>query len=367
MSINKEFIERFNKNKNKDLYRSIFLENFKSCSKCRLCDDVIYYYDSTFTFKNKILNFKGKSCETKKTIDRDYNLSVCEDCLTKQFPEYSNKNKSRVFNQMNYITEFAFDIDHQTALDWMRDKYAITEENLIKKWGYDVGKNKWLEYRNKQSIKNSFEYKRDKYGWTKKQFDDYNKSRSVTVENLINRHGEKIGLEIWEKYCDRQKYTTSLNYFIEKYGKIEGEAKYNNFCEKRLIEVGYSDLSQKLFRIIDSKFNNRYKTYYGINNGEKMFNHDDGVYYLDYYIEDLNIGIEFNGDIWHANPDIYESEDITFPFKNNLKASDIWEKDKIKNDFLKTKLEKLIIIWENDIKRDGLEKSINKILKEIYE
>jgi hypothetical protein len=68
--MNKEFIEIFNKNKNKDLYRSIFFENFKNCSKCRICNDVVYYYDSTFTFKNKILNFKGKSCKTKKPLIR---------------------------------------------------------------------------------------------------------------------------------------------------------------------------------------------------------------------------------------------------------------------------------------------------------
>jgi hypothetical protein len=365
--MNKDFIENFNKNKNKDLYRSISIENFKNISKCRICNDVIYYYDSTFTFKNKILNFKGKSYETKKNLDKEYNLSVCEDCLTKQFPEYCFKNKSRVFNQMNYITEFAFGINHQTALNWMKEKYAITESNLIKKWGDEVGKKKWDEYRNKQSISNKFEYKRDKYGWTKNDFDNYNKSRSVTIENLINRHGEEIGLEIWNKYCDQQKYTTSINYFIEKYGKVQGEYKYNDFSKKRLFNKGYSKMSFYLFEYLSNRIDKNYKIYYGENEWYSYDNINKKYYLLDFYIKDLNIGIEFNGDIWHANPDIYESNDITFPFDTNLKVSDIWEKDKIKNDFLKTKLNKLIIIWEKDFKKDGLENTINKILKEIYE
>lgn len=366
MSMNKEFIESFNKNKNKDLYRSVFLENFKSYSKCRVCNDVVYYYDSTFTIQNKKMNFKGKSIETKKTLDRDYNLSVCEDCLTKQFPEYSGKNKSKVFNQMNYITEFAFDIDHQTALNWMKDKYAITEDNLIKKWGIEIGKKKWEEYRNKQSITNTFEYKRDKYGWTKDQFDDYNKSRSVTLENLIKRHGEEPGLIIWKKYCDRQKYTTSVEYFIEKHGFETGRLLYENFCKKRLFGVGYSIVSKCLFDSLKKRLNSNYTTYYAEN--EYYFSSKEFGYYLvDFFIKELNIGIEFNGDIWHANPNKYKPNDKPFPFSKNYTSQDIWDKDKVKNDFLKTKLRKLIIIWESDLYRDGIDITVEKILNEINE
>ena len=39
----------------------------------------------------------------------------------------------------------------------------------------------------------------------------------------------------------------------------------------------------------------------------------------------------------------------------------------MKNDFLKTKLNKLIIIWESDLYKDGIEQTISKIIKEIYE
>jgi hypothetical protein len=267
---------------------------------------------------------------------------------------------------MNYITEFAFGIDHQTALKWMKEKYAITEENLIKKWGLKIGSEKWKSYCDKQSDSNKFEYKRDKHGWTREKFDDYNKSRYVTVENLINRHGEEIGLEIWEKYCDRQKYTTSLNYFIEKYGKIEGESKYDDFCKKRLFNKGYSKLSFNLFENLSNRLNKKHKIYYGEKEWYTYDNLNKKYYLIDFYLRDLNIGIEFNGDIWHANPEIYDN-DIKFPFDKNLKSSDIWAKDKIKNDFLKTKLKKLIIIWEKDLKKDGLKNTIDKILKEIYE
>ena len=88
---------------------------------------------------------------------------------------------------------------------------------------------------------------------------------------------------------------------------------------------------------------------------------------VDFYIRELNIGIEFNGDIWHANPKKYKSEDTPFPLDSGLNAKDIWEKDRIKNDFLRTKLNKLIIIWEDDLNKDGIDKTVDKIIKEIYE
>jgi hypothetical protein len=110
-----------------------------------------------------------------------------------------------------------------------------------------------------------------------------------------------------------------------------------------------------------------YRIYYK-DNEWYSYDKDNKKYYLiDFYIRELNIGIEFNGDIWHANPKKYKPEDTPFPLESGLNAKDIWEKDRIKNDFLRTKLNKLIIIWENDLKIDGIDKTVDKIIKEIYE
>jgi hypothetical protein len=75
--------------------------------------------------------------------------------------------------------------------------------------------------------------------------------------------------------------------------------------------------------------------------------------------------VEFNGDIWHANPSKYNPNDKPFPFQKDYTAQYIWDKDKVKNDFLKTKLKKLIIIWESDLYKDGINTTVDKILKEI--
>lgn len=368
MELNKEFIETFNKKKNKDEYRKIFNQYFPNGQKCRICKDVIYFYDSTFKIsrKTKKIDVLNKSFRTNKNLDKVYYLSICEDCLTRKYPEYQEKNKSRVFNQMNYLTEYAFDIDHDVALSWMSEKYAITENNLIKKWGLEKGKEKWESYCKKQSDTNTFEYKSKKYGWDREKFDEYNKSRSVTIENLINRHGEEKGLSIWKDYCDRQKYTTSVEFFIEKYGKDKGKEIYENFCKKRLNGAGYSAISKKLFDILSSKIKED-KIYYADKEWFLYDKKNKKYYLIDFYIKNINIGVEFNGDIWHANPRKYKPQDKPFTFQKDLTAEDIWNKDKVKNDFLRTNLNKLIIIWESDLYKDGIDNTIDKLLKEIYE
>lgn len=363
--MNKEFIIWFNKNKSKEEYRKV-INSLNLESKCRICNDVIYYYDSGFIFSKGIIKLKGKSFESSKKLYSTYNLTVCEDCLSNNFPEYQSKNKSRVFNQMNYITEFAFNINRDDSLKWMKEKYAITEKNLINKWGDEIGRKKWTEYCQKQSYTNTFEYKRDKYGWDENDFKSYNKSRSVTIENLIKRHGEERGMIIWNEYCEKQRFSTTINYFIDKYGNDKGTEVYENFCKKRLFGAGYSKVSYQLFEKVSEYFN-KYTLFYGENEWFSYDNVDKRYYLVDFYIKELNIAVEFNGDIWHANPKKYGENDKPFPFQKDIKSIDIWKRDKIKNDFLKTKFNKLIIIWESDLYNDGIEQTVNKILKEINE
>jgi hypothetical protein len=356
-------ISNFNKTKNKDSYREII--RTMDHLKCRNCNDVIYYYDSTFKISKNELTTKGKSFESKKIVNNIvYKLSICEDCLTIKYPEYQNKNKSRVFNHLNDITCYAFDIPEEESDKWRKNNYAITKENLIKKYGDEIGTEKWNNYCNKQSYTNTFEYKNEKYGWTIDDFNEYNKSRSITLENLINKHGENKGLEIWNNYIEKQRYSTTIEYFINKYGELEGTEKFNSFCEKRLLGCGYSNVSKKLFDSLSEHLSD-YTLYYADN---EWFEYDKGnkkYYLIDFYIKELNIAIEFNGDMWHANPNKYKENDIPIPFVENLTSGDIWKKDELKNSFLRKKLKKLIIIWESDFNKNGIDKSVYILLKEI--
>lgn len=374
--MNKEIVSKFNKNKSKDDYIKIFNDHFSHLNRCRICNNVVYYCDSTFRVdkSTKEMKLYNKSCLSSKTLDREYFLSVCEECLVDKYPEYENKNKSRVFNQMNYITEYAFDISRDKALKWMKEKYAITENNLVTKWGIEVGKKKWIDYCNKQSVTNTFEYKKEKYGWNKEDFDNYNKSRSITLEIMINKYGENMGLIKWNDYIEKQRLTKSKDYVIKKFGsefwdslckskshnfenyfKRYGSEKIANekifqFYEKLKSPSCVSRSSQLYFEKLDLVLGSKYKTYFFNKDGKEYGkNIGNRWVYLDYFISDLNINIEYNGDLFHGNPDIFGPDDEPIPF-NNIKAKDIWEND---NNKIKLLFEKYhintIVIWESKL------------------
>jgi len=369
---NKSWVTWFNKNKTKELYDDVLNEKLPNHKKCICCDGPIYYYDSIFSIdKNYNIYPNKKSYLTKKSLlENDYYLSICEDCLIKKYPEYNNLNKSRVFNRICDITCFAFNIPNDISEKWKKQNYSITEKNLISKHGEKNGKEKWKTYCEKQSLTNTFEYKKEKYGWDEKKFNEYNRSRSVTLKNIIKKNGEEKGLEIWNNYIDRQRYTCSLEYFIEKYGEVSGLEKFDNFVKKRSFEFGYSDISQQLFDELKNNLTN-YTLFYATNNKEYYFvdtiNHI--TYMTDLFIKELNLVVEFNGDKWHANPEIYSDNDIPIPFlkKQNRPylAKDIWKKDANKIKFIKTKVTDVIIIWEKDLKEKGMVIIVNELIEKI--
>jgi len=385
---NKTWVSWFIKNKTKESYDKILKDNFKNHKRCKYCDGPIYYYDSTFsvTREYNLVPLKKSYLSTKTIYDKDYYLCVCEDCLTKEFPEYQEMNKSRVFNKMNDITEYAFDIPKEIGKKYKDENYRVTKDNFIKKYGENDGLEKWDSYVSKQSYTNSFEYKNKTHNWTIDNFNDYNKSRSITLSNLIDRHGEDDGVKIWDEYINKQKETKSkeyvinkygleywitlcknkkvtLDHFIKKYGKEKGEELYINKIHNNIYLP--SKISGEVFDRIDLILGKKYKTYYykkdGFEFGKMLSN---GRYvFLDYYIEDIKICIEYYGNVWHGNPKIYKADDIPFSFKGDKKTTQqIWDDDKERIELLKKDFNiDTIVIWETK----GM--SIQDILTKIKE
>lgn len=375
----------FNKSKCVHIFDKILSEIGLELNKCKHCNNHVIYYDTKIGIRNK--KIQGKSNLSQKVVNGNtYRLCVCETCLTKEFNEYNTKNKSRVFNQMNELTKYAYDITEEDYKK-QRDIYILTtEENLIRKWGEKIGREKWEEYKRKQSYTNSFEYKSKKYGWSKDDFIRYNKKRSVTKENLIERWGKKIGNEKWEKYLEKQRYTKSKEYYLlnnteEDWNKLckSKSHTYENYInwygseEKALEKIkerhnmwkSVSKSSQKYLSGLDEyikTLHNNIKTYYDSKNKEYMIiTNNRYVYYIDYYIKDWKIAIEYNGDLFHANPKKYKEDDKPIP-GSNITAFEIWEKDRIKKEtLLKEKNIIIIEVWEGNLPK------YDELIKEIYE
>lgn len=225
-------------------------------------------------------NFKQTFLQTKEYNGHTYRRCVCNDCLKKKFPEY----KGKLTCQSAFYVQYAFGVPDEDFQTVKRNVCVRTKENFIKSYGEEEGTRRWNQYCQKQAKTNTLEYKKEKYGWTEEQFKEYNKSRAVTLENLIERYGKEEGTRKWNEYRERQRYTCSLTYFIEKYGEEEGTKKFNNFTSAsfenfRENNGSTSKVSQKCFRMFEKYFPDNDITYYAKSNKEYQIGH----YRLDYY------------------------------------------------------------------------------------
>lgn len=177
------------------------------------------------------------------------------------------------------------------------------------------------------------------------------------------------------KVSERQS-TFSKKKCIEKYGEIEGLKKFTerqNNWSKSLntngnMKIGHSKISQELFnRLLDTyNFNDRDKIYFATHNKEFKLDKcesEGGVWLYDFTdIKNKKI-IEYNGDDYHANPKKYKSTDYPHPFRKEITAQEIWDKDKRKNGVANEEGFEVLVIWDSEYRYGNKEEIINKCIK----
>jgi len=157
-----------------------------------------------------------------------------------------------------------------------------------------------------------------------------NRQRTFTLEKCIEKYGEVDGLTIWQ---NRQlKWQKSLY----KNGNIKG---------------GYSKISQELFDKISINFVN---IKYSTKNGELCLRENDKNYYYDFVELDKKRIIEYNGDQFHANPNIYDNESFPHPYKKKIgqNAENIWYNDMTKMEIANNNGYDVLYIWDSDYKNN---------------
>lgn len=181
-----------------------------------------------------------------------------------------------------------------------------------------------------------------------------------TFQNKIKSPKERMSEEQYSNWRESMKKVYSLDWFINKYGEEQGNFLYDERSKKisktthfkkynKENKENWSKISQELFWEIYNIIKNDYeKIYFG------ELNHEYGCETntnFDFVIIDNKKVIEFNGDKYHANPKIYEKNDI--PLKYIGKTSEeIWDNDKLKNQKLINNGYELKIIWESDYKKN---------------
>lgn len=330
-----------------------------------------------------------------KIIDNDSDTYVVSKLDGKKYTRITHKHaKKHGMELSEYMDKFNLSkID--LISKQIHSKLGFTKKKAIEMYGEQHGLIKWNEYCRKQAETNTFEYKKEKYGMTESEFKQYNLSRSVTLENLIKRHGKQLGTKKWKDYCEAQAYSgCSIEYFKEKYGDVEGEEFYKNLCKRKAITLEnmisiygvdegtkrynskmentksfFSSMSQDLFFEIAKNFNGNEIYYANINGGKEYGVYDSKqkkYYFYDYVDITLKRCIEFNGDVFHANPEMFTSTDTPNFYYKELTSEKIWEADKRKIDCLyEERGIDTFVVWERDYnsnKQDVIDRCI-KFLK----
>jgi hypothetical protein len=314
-------------------------------------------------------------------------LVTCLEC-NKMFKRVTYKHlKHHDMTLDDYIIKYPdAPLISQSTLNGLRTNSL---EHFIKIHGAVKGPTKYEEYKNFQSSKNTFEYKQKKYGWSKEQFDEYNSKRAVTKKNLIAKHGNDKGLQIWNEYVQKQKTNgntlewfvnklgidvgtakflevnrqkaLTLDNFIRKYGDSEGELRYNEYVTNGNV---FSNVECEFVDRLSEVILDTWETYSYKNNQYCIYDEVSGKNkYYDYVIfHPIKYCIEFHGDYWHCNPSKYTNE-YYHTFKKQT-AKEIWDDDKYKQQIIENHQFKYTVVWENDWYTNP-DEVINNIVREI--
>jgi len=227
----------------------------------------------------------------------------------------------------------------------------------------------------------------------------------VSLRGCIARFGEVEGVEVWDgretkrsewgkmgptniqywinkgysddeakiKLSERQS-TFSKKLCIEKYGEEEGlrvftkrqEKWSKSLNENGNMKIGYSKISQELFYELLGCYDigERENVKFATHNGELKLNKDNGGIWL-YDFVDLSGKkiIEYNGDMYHGNPKKYIAEDYPHPFRKDITAQEIWNKDKLKLDVAKDNGYETLVIWDSEYRWGNKRKVINRCIE----
>ena len=164
-------------------------------------------------------------------------------------------------------------------------------------------------------------------------------------DDIRNAHSEIMyGDSNWmrnKKHTDETKFKISLAK-IEQYKK--GEVNINEYCISKGEKEIISFLKESGIKYIPQYTIEGYTFKYDI--------------YLPFY----NLIIEYNGDYWHANPEIYDKDKII----KSKSAIDIWNKDSLKKEIAIKNGYKFYTIWEKDYNINYKNVYNNNLIKEIF-
>ena len=324
--------------------------------------------------KEEALNYINQQKEIRKNNgkkNKGKNKQYYIDKLGKE--EYYNKLKKRNYLCIEYWINKGY-----TKEEGLKEISKIQKNNSHKVKHYGLITKEYYKKRGIQDI-DLFMKEKSKFcieyylkrGYTKeeglKEISKIQKSNA----NKVKKHISNKQVQYWvnkgysilesKEIISKLQSTFSKEKCIEKYGEIEGlkifkerQRKWQEtLTNNHTIKCGYSKISQELFKSLLRLYKpkERINIFYATKN--KEFNIYDNNNYLYDFVDIKNKKIiEFQGDLYHANPKLYTNENYIHPYDINIKAIDIWNKDLEKKKIAEKYGFEVLYIWEFDYIND---------------
>lgn len=391
--------------------RRVNLSAFEN--KCKICgnkfkitekkdefriDRCLTYNCSQRSLEKKIQQlFEGSQLEEQLKIFKENQQATKRPLLVRLIEKYGKEVGEIKYKEIlkkcdsslkGYIRRYG-EVEGRLKFEAFSKKSAHTKEKYIEKFGEEKGTRIWDDMRKKkrETSKRSLDYwlikanndkalaehlRAESQAWTltksiqkygkegEEKYRQYvkSKTRKNNLQGYIEEYGEEKGKEEWDKGIKKRKWSLSYEGLVANHG----EEKANEIIEKRNPRA-ISITSTKIFDILSKEILLNFpciqKIYYG--DTEYFINLKKEykcMYFLDFYIKEIPLAIEFYGDYWHANPEIYKPSDRMY---NGSLAVDIWKKDQERCDRIQEYIkEPIYIIWEKDWKNNS-----ENIIKEI--
>ena len=169
----------------------------------------------------------------------------------------------------------------------------------------------------------------------------YYTSRGYTIEEALRIRKERYGFTM-EKAIEKYGEEKGRELFLGRQAKwIESMYGDNKTCYTK---SHVSEVSKRFIKdVLEDEIDNEI---YKHGKSEFQIKGDYHVYKYDLTNIETKRIIEFNGDLWHGNPLIYEATDKNKV--NGVVYKDKWEYDRIKNETAEKEGYEVMIVWEFD-------------------
>ena len=300
---------------------------------CEICHQEVYLKRSVFTKAEKSDKKKCFFCSNECKNSKE-GVSILQENMKYNYgwinpgqnPEVIRKNKEYFLKKYGSTSPFGnIEVKNKTKKT-LKEKYGVDNVRQIPEVNEKI----------KKTI-------REKYGA------DYFFSSSLgkmTIENFIKRHGQEEGTLRYNEM--REKSKVSLDKMIDLYGVKEGPKRYLKWKEGILKGFKHKDnnkskIEKQIFEYLKEKYLEK------VSHQKRIVNENTGRYFFyDICFEKAKIIIEVNGNYWHANPALYEPDEIiNFPY-GKVSAKEVWESDEKKKKVAIENGYKVFVVWEND-------------------